>query len=75
MQSFILVLSCISMMLAAPISAQDFQKGLKAAQSGDFKTALKESTPLAEGGNRIAQNNLGVMYKMVGEFLKMIKRP
>ena len=38
------------MMLAAPISAQDFNKGLVALQSGDFETALKEWKPLAEGG-------------------------
>ena len=49
-------------MLAAPISAQDFQKGLKAAQSGDFATALKEWKPLAEGGVSAAQFNLGLMY-------------
>ena len=42
--------------------AQDFNKGLKAAQSGDFATALKEWKPLAEQGNAAAQNNLGWMY-------------
>ena len=63
MHRFILALSCILTMLAAPISAQDFQKGLEAAQSGDFATALKEWKPLAEGGDSVAQYNLGVMYK------------
>ena len=62
MHRFILALSCISMMLAAPISAQDFQKGYEAYQNGDYATALKEWTPLAEGGNSRAQFNLGVMY-------------
>ena len=62
MHRFILALSCILIMLAAPISAQDFQKGLEAAQSGDFATALKEWTPLAEGGDSVAQYNLGLMY-------------
>ena len=51
------------MMLAVPISAQDFQKGYEAAQSGDFETALKEWKPLAEGGNIVAQHNLGMMYR------------
>ena len=51
------------MMLAAPISAQDFQKGYEAYQNGDYATALKEWTPLAEGGNSVAQNNLGVLYR------------
>ena len=50
------------MMFAAPISAQDFQKGLEAYENGDYATALKEWEPLAEGGNSRAQFNLGVMY-------------
>ena len=42
--------------------AQDFNKGLKAAQSDDFATALKEWKPLAEHGSRKAQFNLGNGY-------------
>ena len=56
------ILIAFLMTFAAPISAQDFEKGLKAAQSGDFETALKESRPLAKGGNSAAQNNLARMY-------------
>ena len=41
----------------------DFQKGLTAYKSGDFATALREWTPLAEQGNAAAQGNLGVMYE------------
>ena len=40
----------------------DLQKGLAAAQRGDFATALREWTPLAEQGDADAQFNLGVMY-------------
>ena len=40
----------------------DFQKGLAAAQSGDFATALREWRPLAEDGHADAQYGLGVMY-------------
>jgi len=40
----------------------DFQKGLEAAQRGDYVTALREWTPLAEQGDASAQYNLGVMY-------------
>ena len=40
----------------------DFQDGLKAAQSGDFATALQEWRPLAEQGLVGAQFNLGLMY-------------
>ena len=41
----------------------DFQKGLAAAQRGDFATALREWKPLAEQGNARAQVNLGLMYQ------------
>jgi len=40
----------------------DFQKGLTAANQGDYATALKEWTPLAEQGVAAAQFNLGIMY-------------
>jgi uncharacterized protein len=43
--------------------AADYQKGLEAAQRGDFATALREWHPLAEQGNADAQYNLGVMYR------------
>ena len=53
----------LSMLLASGVaSAADFNKGLEAAQSGDFKTALAEWTPLAEQGNASAQYNVGHMY-------------
>ena len=42
--------------------AQDYDAGLKAAQAGDFQTALKEWNPLADQGDADAQHNLGVMY-------------
>ena len=38
--------------------AQDFNKGLKAAQSGDFATALKEWKPLAEQGEGMSRSML-----------------
>ena len=44
-------------------ASADFQKGLTAARNGDFATALREWTPLAQQGNAAAQNNLGMMYK------------
>jgi TPR repeat protein len=53
----------LSLLLASGVaSAADFNKGLEAAQSGDFKTALAEWTPLAEQGDADAQLNLGLMY-------------
>ena len=41
----------------------DFNKGVAAAQSGDFATALREWTPLAKQGDADAQYSLGVMYE------------
>jgi TPR repeat protein len=41
----------------------DFQKGLTAYDSGDYATALREWTPLAEQGLAKSQYNLGLMYK------------
>ena len=41
----------------------DFQKGIDAAQRGDYTTALKEWTSLAEQGDAKAQFNLGIMYE------------
>ena len=41
----------------------DFNKGLVAARSGDYATALREWTSLAEQGDATAQINLGVMYE------------
>jgi hypothetical protein len=41
----------------------DYQNGVTAYQSGDFATALREWTPLAEQGNVGAQYLLGVMSR------------
>ena len=40
-----------------------FEDGLKAAESGDFATALRLWQPLAEQGHADAQSNLGFMYQ------------
>jgi len=41
----------------------DYPKGLAAAQSGDFATALGEWTPLTEQGDAVGQYYLGLMYR------------
>jgi hypothetical protein len=41
----------------------DFQKGLKAYHSGDYATALREWTPLAEQGYAGTQFSLGILYE------------
>ncbi|MEO9574124.1 MAG: tetratricopeptide repeat protein [Tateyamaria sp.] len=44
------------------VSAQDYDKGWAAYESGDFETALQEFRPLAEQGNADAQLRLGRMH-------------
>ena len=58
----IAIILAFLLMLSAPVAAQDYDKGLAAAQAGDYATALQEWTPLAEQGNVAAQFNLAIMY-------------
>ena len=53
----------VSMMLAGPVSAQDFQKGFDAYNAGDYGVALQEWLPLIEQGDHRAQTLLGAMYQ------------
>ena len=53
----------LTLLVGNPASSADAKKGLDAAKKGDFATALREWTPLAEQGNSFAQFNLGLMYK------------
>lgn len=50
-------------LLPMGVMAQDFEKGLAAARSGDYATALQELRPLAEQGDATAQYTLGWMYR------------
>ena len=54
MHRFIMALSCFLMTLAAPISAQNFEKGVAAYNRGDYATAFKEWKPLADAGGLLA---------------------
>tara|TARA_B110001450_G_scaffold116737_1_gene110367 strand:- start:118 stop:831 length:714 start_codon:yes stop_codon:yes gene_type:complete len=63
------IMNCITLTLATVLSltfsqasAQDFNKGLAAAQAGDYATAFKEWMPLAEAGGAESQNMLGTMH-------------
>jgi len=58
----ILILSLLTL-LSAPALGADFDKGFSAFQRGDYATALREWTPLAEQGHAKAQHNLGLMYR------------
>ena len=42
-----LLLTIIFVIFSSNVSAQDFNKGLEAAEAGDFATAMKEWKPLA----------------------------
>ena len=59
----ITIILAFLMTLYSPVTAQDFNKGVLAYNSGDYVTAIKEWMPLAEQGDADAQNNLGVMYE------------
>jgi TPR repeat protein len=52
----------VALAAAAPARA-DFEAGLAAARAGDYASAVREWRPLAEGGNRDAQFNLGLAYE------------
>ena len=41
----------------------DYLTGLTAYRGGDYATAHRELTPLAEQGDAVAQYNLGVLYR------------
>lgn len=49
-------------LLALPAHGADFEKGMAAAEAGDFATALAEWAPLAEEGDARAQFNMAVLY-------------
>jgi TPR repeat protein len=59
----ILPVLLLTLLVGTPASSADFQTGLTAYESGNFATALREWTPLAEQGNARAQYNLGLMYE------------
>ena len=54
----------LSLLVGAPASSADLQKGLTAYKNGDYETVSREWNPLAKQGNAEAQYNLGVMYLM-----------
>jgi hypothetical protein len=63
----------IPLLLAATVAASaagagDYDRGMAAAQAGDFETAFEEWMPLAEAGDPAAQYNIGRMYRQ-GDFV------
>ena len=58
--SFSLILSIVSIGMSW---SGDYQKGLDAAQNGNYTAALKEWRPLAEQGHSESQFVLGLLYR------------
>ena len=58
-----LALATVLFLVFTQAFAQDFQKGWKASQVGDYATAMKEWEPLAKKGDATSQFNLGWMYQ------------
>ena len=61
--SSLLILFTLTFNVGCGGGSGDFDKGMKAYESGDYKTALREWKPLAKNGNAIAQRKLGVLYR------------
>ena len=56
------IIVAVALLTTTSAFAADFDKGKKAYDKGDYKTALQEWRPLAEQGNAKAQHNMGLMY-------------
>ena len=56
------LITFLTITLTQTLSAQNFDSALAANKRGDYKTAIKNLTPLAEGGLPEAQALLGAMY-------------
>lgn len=63
MRYFLSTLVILMSLQAVTASAQDFDKGARAYNRGDYAAALREFLTLAEQGNVHSQYNLGQMYR------------
>ena len=57
----VILLTIITMSVSIP-ARSDYQTGVDAYSNGNFKLALAEWLPLAEGGDATAQNSVGALY-------------
>jgi TPR repeat protein len=64
------ILTLTTMLLLGTIgsASADYQKGLNAANRGDYITAFAEFYPLAEQGSAPAQYNLGLMHEKLQNY-------
>lgn len=59
----VLIIGFLSLFLGFPVFAfADFDRGLKAYNTGDYQTALKEWLVDANNGNSAAQFNMGIIH-------------
>ena len=58
------ILASVFLMPALPALAGPLESGVAAQNGGDYATALRLLSPLAEQGNAIAQFNLATMYDL-----------
>ena len=58
-----LLLAC-TLMYVSPVLSADFNAGYEAYQNENYSVALENFKPLAEQGNKVAQYNLGLMYRL-----------
>ena len=56
------IAASILIVIPTASASQDFNVGIRAAQAGDFETAVNEWLPLAEQGDVQAQYYLGLLY-------------
>jgi hypothetical protein len=63
----ILPVLLLTLLVGTPAFSADFQKGLTAYKSGDYATALREWTPLAEQGDAGASSFYGYVIHEVKE--------
>ena len=62
MQRLLMKVPLVVILSSAVCFAGDYEDGTAAFDRGDYAIALKKLRPLAEQGNALAQNSLGVMY-------------
>jgi TPR repeat protein len=61
----VILLTLFTMGLGVTLSTpakSDYQAGVEAYSRGDFKAAMAEWLPLAEGGDAVAQNSVGALF-------------
>lgn len=56
------ILSCLMIFLARPAFADDLADGIAAYKQKDYPKALMLLRPLADGGNVVAERQVGLMY-------------